>query len=48
MPDNLVTINGDMEFIVPDSKMDKLLDFLFVTAVGGKSLPVDKENASTK
>ena len=46
MPANLVTINGKMEFIIPDSKMEKLLDFLFVTAVGGKSLPVDEEDAS--
>jgi len=48
MPINLVIINKDMEFIVPDSKMGKLLDFLYVTAVGGKSLPVDEENANTK
>ena len=47
MPANLVTINGEMEFIIPDSRMEKLLDFLFVTAVGGKSLPVDEENTES-
>ncbi|KKK70797.1 hypothetical protein LCGC14_2920390 [marine sediment metagenome] len=47
MPANIVIINGKMEFIVPDSKMEKLLDFLFVTAVGGKSLPVDEANPAT-
>lgn len=46
MPANLVIINGEMEFVVPDSKMQKLLDCLFRVAAGGKSLPVDSENTT--
>ena len=46
MPANLVIVNGEMEFVIPDSKMKKLMDSLMVLAVGGKSLPVDEEDRS--